>query len=204
MMLSAANDAFDATAIEYRGRFLATARRLLPDHAAAQDVVQDAMLSAVRHLPRFRGDSQMSTWLGRIVINSALTRRRVTRRRPEQSLETLLAQPEPKAHQTPLAAQGPSPEGALLRGEARDLLKAAVQELSEDYKTVIIMRHYHDARITDIAARLRITPNAAKLRLLRAHRSLRRLLEKRGYRRETMQEIASVRGSGIEAQVAAA
>src|SRR5215475_13432217 len=146
MMIAAAEHTFDATAIEYRGRFLATARRLLPDHAAAQDVVQDAMLSAVRNLPRFRGDSQMSTWLGRIVINSALTRRRVIRRRPEQSLDTLLAQPEPKAFQSaPLAAQGPSPESVLLRGEARELLRAAVQELSEDYKTVIVMRHYEDA-----------------------------------------------------------
>jgi RNA polymerase sigma-70 factor (ECF subfamily) len=199
MKIPATQDAFDATASEYRGRFLATARRLLPDHAAAQDVVQDAMLSAVRNLPRFRGDSQMSTWLGRIVINSALTRRRVIRRRPELSLEAMLAQPEPKAHQaTPLAAQGPSPESALLRGEARDLLKAAVQELSEDYRTVIVMRHYEDARITEIAARLRITPNAAKLRLLRAHRALRRLLEKRGYRHET-----ALRAGELEEKVAA-
>jgi RNA polymerase sigma factor (sigma-70 family) len=192
MMIAATEHDFDATAIEYRGRFLATARRLLPDHAAAQDVVQDAMLSAVRNLPRFRGDSQMSTWLGRIVINSALSRRRVIRRRPEQSLETLLAQPEPKANQgATLAAQGPSPEGALLHGEARELLRAAVEKLPRVYRTVVIMRHYQEARIADIAARLRITPNAAKLRLLRAHRALRRLLESRGYHREAAPAMPS-------------
>ncbi len=204
MMTSATRQAFDATAIEYRTRFLATARRLLSDHAAAQDVVQDAMLSAVRNLPRFRGDSQMSTWLGRIVINSALTRRRVARRRPEQSLETLLAQPEPGVHQpAPLAAHGPSTEGALLRSEAGDLLKAAVQQLPDDYKTVVIMRHYEDARIADIAARLRITPNAAKLRLLRAHRALRRLLEQRGYRRQGPANLAPAHERGLADTVAA-
>ena len=192
MMISAPQDTFDATAIEYRGRFLATARRLLPDHAAAQDVVQDAMLSAVRNLPRFRGDSQMSTWLGRIVINSALSRRRVIKRRPEQSLETLLEQPEPKVHQsTPLAAHGPSPERAMLHGEARKLLLEAIDELPEDYRRVVVMRHYEDARIADIAAKLRITPNAAKLRLLRAHRALRRLLENRGYRQESAAPAAT-------------
>jgi RNA polymerase sigma-70 factor (ECF subfamily) len=195
MKISAARETFDATALEYRGRFLATARRLLPDHAAAQDVVQDAMLSAVRNLPRFRGDSQMSTWLGRIVINSALTRRRVIRRRPEQSIETLLAQPEPKTHQsTPLAAQGPSPEGVLLGGEVRELLRAAVEQLPEDYRRVVVMRHFEESRITDIAARLRITPNAAKLRLLRAHRALRRLLEKRGYERGVAPAATPSRG----------
>ena len=200
MMIAAKEDAFDATAIEYRGRFLATARRLLPDHAAAQDVVQDAMLSAVRNLPRFRGDSQMSTWLGRIVINSALTRRRVIRRRPEQSLETLLAQPEPRAHKaTPLAAEGPSPERALLLGEVGELLRAAVEQLPADYKTVIVMRHYDDMRVADIAARLKITPNAAKLRLMRAHRALRRLLEKRGYRHDHPRDVANE----LESRVAA-
>ena len=204
MMISERRVTFDATAIEYRGRFLATARRLLPDYAAAQDVVQDAMLSAVRNLPRFRGDSQMSTWMGRIVINSALTRRRVNRRRPEQSLETLLAQPEPKAHhRTPLAAHGPSPEGALLRVEARELLREAVEQLPEDYRKVVVLRHYEEARIADIAAKLRITPNAAKLRLLRAHRALRRLLEKRGYRPEARRDAAPIQGRELEGDAAA-
>ena len=146
----------------------------------------------------------MSTWLGRIVINSALTRRRVTRRRPEQSLETLLAQPEPKAHHsTPLAAQGPSPESALLNGEARELLRAAVEQLPEDYRKVVVLRHYEEARIADIAARLRITPNAAKLRLLRAHRALRRLLEKHGYRHEGTRDAAPAPGRDLRGTVAA-
>lgn len=203
MMIAAAEHTFDATATEYRGRFLATARRYLPDHAAAQDVVQDAMLSAVRNLPRFRGDSQLSTWLGRIVINSALTRRRVNRRRPEQSLDPLLAQPEPKAHRsTPLTAQGPSPESALLRGEARDLLKAAVEKLPDAYRTVVMMRYYEDAKIADIAACLRITPNAAKLRLLRAHRALRRTLEKLGYQRDSRRDAPTAMDRGEEREAA--
>ena len=93
-MPSTQNDAFIDFADRYRGRLLSTARRFLRDAPAAQDVVQDAMVLAVRNLPQFRGDSQMSTWLGRIVINASLTRQRVARRRPEQSLDTLLEQAE--------------------------------------------------------------------------------------------------------------
>jgi DNA-directed RNA polymerase specialized sigma24 family protein len=61
MMLSTTYDALDTCALRYRGRFQASARRVLGDAAAAQDAVQDAMVSAMRNLPRFRGDSQLST-----------------------------------------------------------------------------------------------------------------------------------------------
>ena len=172
---------------EHRRQFLSTARRLLPDRALAQDAVQDAMVSAMRSLPRFRGDSQMSTWLGRIVVNSALTRRRVMRRRPEQSLETLFEQPRtgasPNYRSAPLAAAGPGPERALLHNEVRALLRETIDKLPHAYRTVVVMRHFEEVRIAEIAERLEITPNAAKLRLLRAHRALRRLLTQRGYER---------------------
>jgi RNA polymerase sigma-70 factor (ECF subfamily) len=190
MMLSPHSDAFIECAHEYRRQFLSTARRILPDRTMAQDAVQDAMVSAVRNLPRFRGDAQMSTWLGRIVVNSALTRRRVMRRRPEQSLETLFEQPgSPDSNEsreqprTPFAAAGPGPERALLHGEIKALLRETIDELPPAYRTVVMMRHFEDARIAEIAARLEITPNAAKLRLLRAHRALRVLLARRGYHR---------------------
>jgi RNA polymerase sigma-70 factor (ECF subfamily) len=185
MMFSAHSDAFIECAHACRGRLLSTARRLLPDRPAAQDAVQDAMVLAMRSLPRFRGDSQMSTWLGRIVINVALTRRRVVRRRPEQSLETLLEHGESgdrsSSRLAPLTAAAPGPEREAMHGELRTLLRAAIDELRRDYRTVVLMRHYEDASIATIAEQLQITPNAAKLRLIRAHRALRVLLARRGY-----------------------
>lgn len=185
MMSSAHSDAFITCARQYRGQLLATARRLLPDRPAAQDAVQDAMVLAIRNLARFRGESQMSTWLGRIVVNAALTKRRVARRRPEQPLETLLERGENSQRSShspaPLAAAAPGPERQFLHGEVRSLLRAAIDELRRDYRTVVMLRHYEDVSIAAIAERLQITPNAAKLRLFRAHRALRVLLARRGY-----------------------
>jgi DNA-directed RNA polymerase specialized sigma24 family protein len=51
----------DTCAVAHRRQFLATARRILRDPVAAQDAVQEAMLSAARNLQRFRGESQLST-----------------------------------------------------------------------------------------------------------------------------------------------
>ena len=129
------NDAFIDFADRYRGRLLSTARRFLRDAPAAQDVVQDAMLLAVRNLPQFRGDSQMSTWLGRIVINASLTRQRVARRRPEQSLDTLLEQAErgeQRRYRAAIVTHAPGPERELLNEELRSLLREAIDALRWD------------------------------------------------------------------------
>ena len=174
----------DNCAVAHRRQFLATARRVLRDHVAAQDAVQDAMLSAARNLQRFRGDSQLSTWLGRIVVNAALTRRRAQRRRPEESLDAMLERDvagEPRRKtRAALVSHGPSQEHTLLRREVGALLRAAIDRLPIDYRTVVIMRHYEDHHIAEIAARLQITANAVKLRLLRAHRALRGQLTEGG------------------------
>jgi RNA polymerase sigma-70 factor (ECF subfamily) len=180
MLFSTHYDQLRASAVQYRGQLQASALRVLGDSAAAQDAVQDGMVAAVRNLARFRGDSQMSTWLCRIVINQALSRRRVISRRAETSLETFLSEPDTERSFAPPATDA-SPERLLLRSELRALLRAAVDQLSEDHRTVVILRHYEGISPSEIAQRLDITPNAAKLRLLRAHRALRRLLIERGY-----------------------
>ena len=179
-------DTLDLCAVQHRSHFLAAARRVLGDPAAAQDAVQDAMLSAARNLHRFRGESQLTTWLGRIVINAALTRRRTLRRRPEESLDALLVDGDdprrpPRFAGAGLASAAPSPEQSALSSEIQATLGAAIDQLPADYRTVVVMRYYQHLRITEIASTLRITPNAAKLRLLRAHRALRSKLVERGW-----------------------
>jgi RNA polymerase sigma-70 factor, ECF subfamily len=185
MMLEATKiDTLDTSAVTQRRQFLAAARRVLRDPVAAQDAVQDAMLSAARNLQRFRGESQLSTWLGRIVVNAALTRRRALRRRPEESLDAILdgdAAGEPRRQtRMALVSRGPSQEQTLLRREVGTLLHAAIDRLPTNYRTVVIMRHFEDHHIAEIAAKLQITANAVKLRLLRAHRALRSQLMEGG------------------------
>ena len=60
----------------YRRQLLGIARRILRNTEDAEDALQDALLSAYRNVARFEGRSKFSTWLTRIVVNSALMRRR--------------------------------------------------------------------------------------------------------------------------------
>ena len=64
----------------HNGRLFRVARAIVKDDAEAEDVLQDAYLDAYRNIARFRGESQLSTWLVRIVVNQALMRLRRQRR----------------------------------------------------------------------------------------------------------------------------
>ena len=101
--------AFEAMIRVYGGRLLSVARRFMRNDEDACDVVQSAYLSAFQALDEFKGACKLSTWLHRIVVNTALMRLRSRRRKPEESNDRLL----PALHVSPLG----HPE-ALLWAEA--------------------------------------------------------------------------------------
>jgi RNA polymerase sigma-70 factor (ECF subfamily) len=159
------------------GRLLAVARRLLPTEEDARDVVQEAFLSAFRSLPNFAGGSKLSTWLHRIVVNAALMRLRTKRRKPEESLETLLPSFLEDGHHAELYSQWSEPaDRALERAEVRELVRAQVERLPETYRTVLMLRDIEGMETEDVAAALGLTPNAVKMRLHRGRQALRTLL----------------------------
>ena len=90
-------DAFGALFLRHRDRLWAVAVRTLSDPEEAADALQDAMISAFRRADSFRGDSAVTTWLHRIVINACLDRLRRKAARPvaggtdERTLDNLAA-----------------------------------------------------------------------------------------------------------------
>src|SRR5262245_10597446 len=75
--------AFETLVRVFGGRMLAVARRLVRNDDDAQDVVQSAYLNAFRSVRQFEGHCLISTWLHRIVVNTALMKLRSRRRKPE-------------------------------------------------------------------------------------------------------------------------
>jgi RNA polymerase sigma-70 factor (ECF subfamily) len=162
------------------GRLLAVARRVLRDEDAARDAVQEAMLSAVRAIHGFDGHSRLSTWLHRIVVNAALMRIRARQRRPEQSIEPLLPRfPEDGHHAEPVTSWAESADRLIERAETQALVRAALDELPESYRVVIMMRDIDGMSTLDTAAVFGITENALKLRLHRARQALGTVFKRR-------------------------
>jgi len=84
--LAGDRDAFGELVTRHRDRLWAVALRTMGDREDAADALQDALLSAYRAADRFRGDSAVTTWLHRIVVNACLDRIRRQRARPTQPL----------------------------------------------------------------------------------------------------------------------
>jgi RNA polymerase sigma-70 factor (ECF subfamily) len=174
--------AADGTAYErlirlHGGRLLAVARRILGNEEDARDAVQEAFVSAFKHIGGFEGGSRLSTWLHRIVVNVALMRLRTRRRKPEVGIDDLLPAFQADGHHVEQFQQwADSAHDLLERAEVRTAVRAAIDQLPDTYRVVLLLRDIEDRDTADVAAILGITPNACKIRLHRARQALRTLL----------------------------
>jgi RNA polymerase sigma-70 factor (ECF subfamily) len=156
----------DAVVRRHSGRMLAIARRYFACEADCADAVQDALMAAVRHLPRFRGGCKLETWLYRIVVNACLMKLRARSRRATVGLEGCEA----------VAPAAPD-EATLSREESRQLVRRALQQLSESQRTVIQLRYFEGFNTEETAELLGLQTAAVKTRLHRSCRALARLLK---------------------------
>lgn len=162
------------------GRLLAVARRLLGNEEDARDAVQEAFLNAFRSIDRFEGGSLLSTWLHRIVVNVSLMKLRRRKRKPEESLDHLLPAFRDDGHFVERFDSGTEPaDERLAREEEQAAVRAAIDELPDHSRTILLLRDIEGMGTNEVAEQLGITPNAVKLRLHRARQALRTLVAPR-------------------------
>jgi RNA polymerase sigma-70 factor, ECF subfamily len=144
------------------------AYRLTGDEEDARDVTQEAYLRAYKGLRRFRGDARFSTWMYRITANCASTAmsKRTRHRHDQLDDEAVIADERPEVDPEAMA------EAELLR----DRVNAALEELPERLRAVVVLRDVYDLPHQAIADELGISEAAAKVRLHRARRRLRQRL----------------------------
>jgi RNA polymerase sigma-70 factor, ECF subfamily len=169
--------AFEVLVRLHGRRMLAVARRLVTNEEEARDVVQDAMLSAFRSMDRFEAQARLSTWLHRITVNTALMKLRRRVRKPEESIEPLLPTFNEKGHHVMRAAPADAADELFEREETRVLVRQAIAELPDSYRTVLLLRDIEEMSTEEVAGLLGITPNAVKARLHRARQALATLLD---------------------------
>jgi RNA polymerase sigma-70 factor (ECF subfamily) len=173
------DEAFERLVRTFGGRMLVVARRYVSNDEDAKDVVQTAYLSAFRALNQFQGVCQLSTWLHRIVVNTALMRLRSRRRKPEESIEVLLPAFQTDGHHVEQFSDWCAPADQLLeRKQTRATVRACIQQLPETYREVLILRDMEELSTQEAADALSMTTTAVKVRLHRARQALSTLLRK--------------------------
>ena len=169
--------AFETLVRAFGARLLSVARRIVGNEEEARDVVQSAYLSAFRAISTFEGSSALSTWLHRIVVNTALMRLRSRRRKPEESIDALLPAFLPDGHHVErYSAAVASADQLLEQKETRRAVREAIAQLPDSYRTVLILRDIEELSTQEVADLLDVTPAAVKVRLHRARQALFTLL----------------------------
>jgi len=141
-----------------------------------EDVAQDAFMKAWRSLDSFRGDCAFSTWLYRITVNCARDHCRMESRHPTTSLHAVGDDEEEFAIDVPVTEGDEVPESAVDRKETVKMVRAAIQSLPEDMRTVILLRDIEELSYADIAGLLGLEVGTVKSRLNRARMALKESL----------------------------
>jgi RNA polymerase sigma-70 factor (ECF subfamily) len=163
-------DAYEEIVKTYQGIATRTAYLITGQEADAEDAAQAAFVKAYYALGRFDPTRPFRPWLLKIVANEARNRRRAAGRRA--GLELRLAEDRP-------GDAAPSPEGAVLAGEPRAALVAALNELREEDRLVIAYRYFLELTEAEMAATLGVARGTVKSRLSRALKRLRAVLNER-------------------------
>jgi RNA polymerase sigma-70 factor, ECF subfamily len=151
-------EAFGQLFVRHRDRLWAVALRTMGDADEAADALQDAMISAFRRAADFRGDSAVTTWLHRIVVNACLDRMRRRNTRPV-------------ATESDLDLLARTPQSDPDRDVALDVL-AALRTLVPDQRAALVMVDMLGYSVADTAEILGVSPGTVKSRCARGRARL--------------------------------
>ncbi|WP_066646829.1 RNA polymerase sigma factor [Christensenella timonensis] len=162
------SDAFCALIGKYENKIYNIAYKFMQNSFDAQDAAQDAIIKMYGSIRKFSFQSAFSTWMYRVVANTCLDL--IRRRKPSVPMEE---------YTDAAVSRDGNPDEQAENNELGRSIRAAVQELSEKYRTVLILKDMEGLKYEEVAEILSITPGTVKSRLFRAREKLRRILEEK-------------------------
>lgn len=156
-----------------RASFFRSAHRFLENAADAEDAVQDALVSACKHIDQFRGEAQISTWLTAIVLNSARMQLRKRGRQILVSLDEPIGEEQEHSMSEQLADCRPSPEDECRTSELQARLEELATQLSPSLRRTFQLRDLEGLTTSEAAHLLGVPEGTVKARLARARTKLR-------------------------------
>lgn len=154
------------------------AYRMLANYEDAKEIAQEVFLKAFRSISSFKGDSLFTTWIYRITTNLCLDE---IRKRKNKKLVSLDEGIEYEGHEIKrqIRHEGPSPEAEAENNEMKKAVMDSINALSEDYKTVIVMRDIQGFSYEEIAEIIKCPEGTIKSRINRARKTLKNILKQK-------------------------
>ena len=162
-----------AWSASYQDRLYNSVFRLVGNAEDAYDVVQDAFLNAYQSLGTFKGGSQFFTWMYRIAVNTA-----ITLKRKRKAVLRLHAGPDGEQAMDPAdPSETNRPDYAAEMAEEEKRVHVALARLTEEHRTVLIMKDLDGMKYEEIAEVLEVPVGTIRSRIHRARAELRQFLE---------------------------
>ena len=170
-MLGGDEGAFDEFFADYFPRLFRFAVVRLRDPDAAEDLVQNSLIAAVRHLGSWRGEATLFTWL------CTICRREISawEKRTARRVTVPLAEDDPgiRAALESIGAAAEPPDAGLTRADTGRIVQLVLDHLPPRYSRALEWKYLEDLSVDDIATRLQCTPKAAESLLTRARDAFR-------------------------------
>ena len=160
---------FEDVVREHQDAVYGAALRVLGDRELALDAANQAFMKAYRSLGSYDPSRPIKHWLLRIAVNEAITIGRARTRERARSA--------PEADAAALPDRSATPEGETLDRESREGIRAAVAQLPELYREVVVLRYFNELSVDEVAAVLGRSSSTVGVQLLRARHLLRKAVE---------------------------
>jgi len=171
-------EAFEELVLKYQRQIYTVAYRFMGNHEDASDLAQEAFIKAYKSIDRFRGESSLKTWLYHIVANVCRDELRKRKKGQVLSLDAPISTEEGEiTRQTEDWTY--APDLIYESKEAQYFIQEAINQLTPEYKEVIILREIQGFSYEEIAQHLGCSLGTIKSRLNRARKAMRDLLIKR-------------------------
>ncbi|MBN1286697.1 MAG: sigma-70 family RNA polymerase sigma factor [Anaerolineae bacterium] len=160
-------NAFNTLVLHYQDAVYNMAYRVMGEHHAASDAVQEAFISAYRGIERFRGGS-FKSWLMRIVTNACYDELRRRKRRPTADID-VLDYTEP----APLVSRPENPEAHAEHAALSDAIQGCINALPDDQRMIAVLCDVQGCSYQEAADIAGVSLGTVKSRLSRARGRLR-------------------------------
>lgn len=171
--------AFEELVARHRDKIYARAFSMMRNEEDAIDISQEAWVKGWQRLKQFQGDSSFLTWMTRIVINLCLDALRKQKRQRAESIEHLEEESGGVERQMPVITTNPT--AGLERVELRQRIDKALNQLSYEHRTVLILHEFEELEYKEIAKRMQCSIGTVMSRLFYARRKMAALMA--GYKK---------------------
>jgi RNA polymerase sigma-70 factor, ECF subfamily len=171
--------AFKQLVERYQRKVYAVAYGMLKDKEEARDVAQEAFVKVYKYLDHFKGDASFYTWLYRITANICIDqmRKKGTSRGDAVEFDETIATDTAEANIGALGSKlGTNPQKAMLRKELAEKIEAALQEVPEKHREILLMREVEGMSYEDLAKVLGIPKGTVMSRLFHARLKVQKIL----------------------------